>query len=103
MGYGWPILSPEDVIEKISGTDGVMRIDRYDLISHMGEDITEEVAEAYIRYFGDKIDEDSDVDEWLLNSRAYEDHIEALEAEALEDSIYGSYEDQNRLRLSDVL
>ncbi|RCL00130.1 MAG: hypothetical protein JSC189_001299 [Candidatus Tokpelaia sp. JSC189] len=97
-----PILKLSDVVGKIDG-DGAVKIVRYGVVSDCEEDITEEIASCYVEEHYDEIDEESLVAPFIEHSDAYEDHLDALEAEALEDSIYGSYEDQNRLRLSDVL
>jgi len=81
----------------------ISQIIRIDTITLQAQDVSEEIAEVYIRLFGDDLNEESTIDPFLEVSQAWEDHIEYLAQQAADDARFGTYEEQHRLTLKDVL
>jgi len=91
------------VLNFVDELKDVFKIIRYDMETNTGEDITEKVAYAYIERYCRDLDEDSDVPPYIANSEVWDEHLKALEAQLAEEARFGTYEEQHRLRLSDVI
>ncbi|UTO29429.1 hypothetical protein [Bartonella harrusi] len=100
--YGGPIEQSEEILELIEEHETVQRILRLDLTTLHAEDVTEQLADAYVANY--EIDEqNSQLQPFILNSDAYHVWLDEKVARDYEDHYYGSYEKQHRLRPCDVL
>ncbi|OPB31426.1 hypothetical protein [Bartonella sp. AR 15-3] len=98
-----PFYDETEVLNFLSGIDDVEKIIRIELSTNRWEDISEEIAEEYLDQNSWMLDEESDVPPFVEYSNAYEIFKKDLEDQKIDDEIYGTYEEQHRLRLSDVL
>ncbi|WP_332065733.1 hypothetical protein [Bartonella sp. CB189] len=100
--YVGPIDQIEEVIEIIEEYETIQRILRLDLTTLHADDVTEQIAEEYIKVY--EIDEENvQLQPFILNSDAYHVCLDEKNICAYEDNLYGSYEKQHRLRPCDVL
>ncbi|WP_273760017.1 hypothetical protein [Bartonella sp. ML70XJBT.G] len=67
------------------------------------EDISEEIAEFYVNENREHLNEDSKIHSFIRESEAFNQLLDDLAKEEYIDKVYGTYEEQNRLRPSDVL
>ncbi|WP_208441115.1 hypothetical protein [Bartonella raoultii] len=96
-------LDASQVQEIIDEADDAIQILRVNPSEKSCEDISEEIAEAYVEKNIEHLDEDSEVHYFIRESDAYNRLLSDLAQQKYEDEIYGTYEEQNRLRLSDVI
>lgn len=61
------------------------------------EDISEEIAEAYVTKNIDDLDEDSKVHYFVRESDAYHDLLDEIAQLKYEDEMFGTYEHQHRV------
>ncbi|MCL6229272.1 hypothetical protein [Bartonella bilalgolemii] len=101
--HSGPFYDETEVLNFLSDIDDVERIIRIELSTNRWEDISEEIAEAYLDQSSWMLDEDSDIPPFVEYSDAYEVLKKDLEDQKIDDEIYGTYEEQHRLRLSDVI
>ncbi|WP_455481806.1 hypothetical protein V4P56_04965 [Bartonella sp. B35(2025)] len=100
--YEGPIDQAEEVLELIEERDTVHRILRLDLATLHADDISEQLAGIYVE--NNEIDaQDRQLQPFIFNSDAYHTFLDKKAARNYEDSLYGSYEKQHRLRPCDVL
>ncbi|GAA4666597.1 hypothetical protein [Bartonella pachyuromydis] len=96
-------LDASQVQEIIDEADDAIQILRVNPSEKSCEDISEEIAEAYVEDNIERLNEDSEVHYFIRESDAYNRLLDDLAQQKYEDEVYGTYEEQNRLRLSDVL
>lgn len=96
-------LDASQVQEIIDEADDAIQILRVNPSENSCEDISEEIAEAYVEKNIEHLDEESEVHYFIRESDAYNRLLDDLAQQKYEDEVYGTYEEQNRLRLSDVL
>ncbi|WP_455465870.1 hypothetical protein [Bartonella sp. B39] len=100
--YEGPLEQIEEVLEFIEECETVHRILRLDLTTLHAEDVSEQIADAYVANY--EIDEQNNqLQPFILNSDAYHVCLDEKVARDYEDNLYGSYEKQHRLRPCDVL
>ncbi|WP_336278511.1 hypothetical protein [Bartonella sp. CB175] len=100
--YAGTIDQVEEVIEIIEEYETVQRILRLDLTTLYAEDVSEQLADVYIKEH--EIDEQSpQLQPFILNSDVYHVCLDKKIVHDYEDNVYGSYEKQHRLRPCDVL
>ncbi|ENN91042.1 hypothetical protein [Bartonella schoenbuchensis] len=95
-------LEETEIMNIINGVGDVVSILRIDLQSNRYDDISEDIAELYVK------DSDSSLLErnthpFIVDSNAYHILKEDVEKQKYADEVYGTYEEQHRLRLCDVL
>ncbi|WP_273756881.1 hypothetical protein [Bartonella sp. MM73XJBT] len=96
-------LDASQVQEIIDEADDAIQILRVNPSENSCEDISEEIAEAYVEENIERLNEDSEVHYFIRESDAYNRLLDDLAQQKYEDEVYGTYEEQNRLRLSDVI
>nr|WP_053944607.1 hypothetical protein [Bartonella ancashensis] len=103
--YVGPIESSEEILELVDNREAIQRLLRLDLITLHADDISEDIADIYISQSDMMVQHDmmDCVQPFILNSEVYRDYLEQNIANDYERSLYGSYEQQHRLRLHDVL
>ncbi|WP_407965993.1 hypothetical protein [Bartonella sp. C271] len=101
--HSGPFYDETEVLNFLSDIDDVEKIIRIELSTNRWEDISEEIAEAYLDQSSWMLDEESDIPSFVEYSDAYEAFKKDLEDQKIDDEIYGTYEEQHRLRLSDVI
>ncbi|ATO57174.1 hypothetical protein [Bartonella sp. 1-1C] len=98
-----PFYDETEVLNFLSDIEDVERIIRVELSTNRWEDISEEIAEAYIKENAESCFYEMIEHPFVEYSDAYEAFRKDLEDQKIDDEIYGTYEEQHRLRLSDVL
>ncbi|AQX19688.1 hypothetical protein [Bartonella sp. WD16.2] len=99
-------IDETEIMNIINGVGDVVSILRIDLHSDRYDDISEEVAELYVQKY---LDEgrycflESNPDLFIIESDAYNDLLEDTKDREYADKVYGTYEEQHRLRPCDVL
>ncbi|CBI76872.1 conserved protein of unknown function [Bartonella clarridgeiae 73] len=99
--YDGPI-EQEEALELVDKYDNVTRLLRLDLRSLHADDVSEQIAEFYMKIH-DSYEQDEQMHPFIFNSDAYHAYLDQKVAQEYEDNLYGSYEKQHRLRWSDVL
>ncbi|WP_375671229.1 hypothetical protein [Bartonella sp. CL434QHHD] len=86
-----------------SGPLDAIQIFRINPSENNCEDISEEIAEAYVKENIEHLHEDSEVYDFVRESDVYQELLDEIADEKYNDEIYGTYEQQHRLRVCDVL
>ncbi|WP_375651204.1 hypothetical protein [Bartonella sp. OT172YNZD] len=96
-------LDASQILSIVDEVDDAIQIFRINPSENNCEDISEEIAEAYVKENIEHLHEDSKVHDFIRESDAYNDLLSELAEEKYNDEVYGTYEEQNKLRLCDVL
>ncbi|WP_375683400.1 hypothetical protein [Bartonella sp. AP3QHHD] len=96
-------LDESQVLKIIDEADDAIQIFRINSSENNCEDISEEIAEAYVKENIEHLHEESKVHDFVSESVAYHDLLSDLAKEKYNDEFYGTYEQQHRLRPFDVL
>ncbi|WP_208438232.1 hypothetical protein [Bartonella taylorii] len=96
-------LDESQVLKIIDEADDTIQIFRVNPSEKSCEDISEEVAEAYIKENFEFFDENSKVQSYVYESDAYHRLLDDIAEAKYNDEVYGTYEEQHRLRPCDVL
>ncbi|WP_375630454.1 MULTISPECIES: hypothetical protein [unclassified Bartonella] len=96
-------LDESQVLKIIDEADDAIQIFRINPSENNCEDISEEIAEAYVKENIEHLHEESKVHDFVLESDAYQELLDEIADEKYNDEIYGTYEEQNKLRLCDVI
>ncbi|WP_375640815.1 MULTISPECIES: hypothetical protein [unclassified Bartonella] len=96
-------LDESQVLKIIDEADDAIQIFRINPSENNCEDISEEIAEVYVKENIEHLHEDSEVHDFVRESDAYQELLEEIADEKYNDEIYGTYEQQHRLRPCDVL
>ncbi|MBB4077101.1 hypothetical protein GGR08_001418 [Bartonella fuyuanensis] len=96
-------LDASQILSIVDEVDDAIQIFRINPSEKSCEDISEEIADAYVEENIEHLDEDSEVHYFVRESSAYHDLLDDLAKEKYNDEIYGTYEQQHRLRPCDVL
>ncbi len=96
-------LDESQVLGIVNEADDVIQIFRINPSEKNCEDISEEIAEAYVKENFEFLDENSKVQSYVYESDAYHRLLDDIADEKYNDEIYGTYEQQHRLRPCDVL
>ncbi|WP_375618922.1 MULTISPECIES: hypothetical protein [unclassified Bartonella] len=96
-------LDESQVLKIIDEADDAIQIFRINPSENNCEDIFEEIADAYVEANIEHLHEDSEVHYFVRESNAYHDLLSELAEEKYNDEVYGTYEEQNKLRLCDVI
>ncbi|WP_409361590.1 hypothetical protein ACRPOS_001055 [Bartonella heixiaziensis] len=96
-------LDESQILEIVDEADDTVQIFRINPFEKSCEDISEDIAEAYIKENFEFLDEDSKVDPYICESNAYHRLLDDIVDEKYKDKIFGTYEQQHRLRPCDVL
>ncbi|ENN94802.1 MULTISPECIES: hypothetical protein [Bartonella] len=102
IGQSGP-LDENQILGIVDEADDTIKIFRINPSENSCEDISEEIAEAYIKENRAFLDEDSKVDYYVCESPAYNRLLDEIADEKYNDAVYGTYEEQHRLTLWDVL
>lgn len=96
-------LNTSQVLSIVDEVDDAIQIFRINPSEKSCEDISEQIAEAYVKANIEHLYEDSEVHYFVCESDAYHDLLSDLAKEKYNDEFYGTYEQQHRLRPCDVL
>ncbi|WP_375693219.1 MULTISPECIES: hypothetical protein [unclassified Bartonella] len=96
-------LDKSQILKIIDEADDAIQIFRINPSENNCEDISEEIAEAYVKENIEHLHEESKVHDFVLESDAYQELLDEIADEKYNDEIYGTYEQQHRLRPCDVL
>ncbi len=98
-----PFLEEKDIIKFIDQTDNAVQILRIEPTTNRCEDISEDIAEFYLKECEEQCFNGNIPHDFVKDSNAYGFFLEEIEQQRYEDETYGTYEQQNRLTLSDVI
>ncbi|WP_273754103.1 hypothetical protein [Bartonella sp. MM73XJBT.G] len=96
-------LDASQILSIVDEGDDAIQIFRINPSEKSCEDISEQIAEAYVKENIERLDEDSEVHYFIRESDIYNEILEEIAEEKYEDEMYGTYEQQHRLRSCDVL
>ncbi|WP_375661047.1 hypothetical protein [Bartonella sp. CL71SXKL] len=96
-------LDASQILSIVDEVDDAIQIFRINPSENNCEDISEEIAEAYVKENIEHLHEDSEVHDFVRESDAYQELLDEIADEKYNDEIYGTYEQQHRLRVCDVL
>ncbi|WP_375658710.1 hypothetical protein [Bartonella sp. MR30HLJHH] len=96
-------LDASQILKIIDEADDAIQIFRINPSENNCEDISEEIAEAYVKENIEHLHEDSEVHDFVRESDVYNRLLDEIADEKYNDEIYGTYEQQHRLRPCDVL
>ncbi|WP_375646229.1 hypothetical protein [Bartonella sp. AA56HLJMS] len=96
-------LDESQVLKIIDEADDAIQIFRINPSENNCEDISEEIAEVYIKENIEHLHDESKVHDFVRESDAYQELLDEIADEKYNDEIYGTYEQQHRLRPCDVL
>ncbi|ACS50719.1 hypothetical protein Bgr_03790 [Bartonella grahamii as4aup] len=96
-------LDASQILSIVDEADDAIQIFRINPSENNCEDISEEIAEAYVKENIERLDEDSEVHYFIQESDVYNRLLDEIADEKYNDEIYGTYEQQHRLRPCDVL
>ncbi|WP_156851682.1 hypothetical protein [Bartonella refiksaydamii] len=96
-------LDESQVLEIVDEADDTVQIFRVNPSEKSCEDISEDIAEAYIKENFEFLDENSKVQSYIYESNAYHRLLDDIAEEKYNDKMFGTYEQQHRLRPCDVL
>ncbi|WP_375652037.1 hypothetical protein [Bartonella sp. LB28NMGDW] len=96
-------LDASQILSIVDEVDDAIQIFRINPSENNCEDISEEIAEAYVKENIERLDEDSEVHYFICESDVYNRLLDEIADEKYNDEIYGTYEQQHRLRPCDVL
>ncbi|ENN89985.1 hypothetical protein [Bartonella bovis] len=100
--YVGPIDCLEEVLDLMEQCDAVQRFLRLDLKTLHADDVSEQVAEIYMKCHG-LYEQEGYFHPFILDSDVYHEYLEDKATRVYQDNVYGSYEEQHRLRACDVL
>ncbi len=98
-----PLLEEKDIINFIDQTDNAVQILRVEPTTNRCEDISEDIAECYLKECEEQCFNGNIPHDFVKDSNAYGFFLEEIEQQRYEDETYGTYEQQHRLTLSDVI
>ncbi len=98
-----PFLEEKDMIKVIDQTDNAVQIFRIEPKTNRCEDISEDLAECYLKECEEQCFNGNIPHDFVKDSNAYGFFLEEIEQQRYEDETYGTYEQQHRLTLSDVI
>lgn len=98
-----PFFEESDIIDFIDEADNAVQIFRIEPSTNRCEDISEDLAEFYIKEREQKCFDGIIPHDFVKDSDAYAFFLEQIEKQEYEDKLYGTYEEQHRLTLRDVI
>ncbi|UNE55288.1 hypothetical protein [Bartonella machadoae] len=102
IGHSGP-LDESQVLEMIDEADDAIKIFRINPSENSCEDISEDIAESYLIEREEQCFYGIIPHDFILHSTAYGVFLDDIEQREYEDKMYGTYEEQHRLRLCDVI
>ncbi|WP_273758691.1 hypothetical protein [Bartonella sp. AU55XJBT] len=96
-------LDASQILSIVDEGDDAIQIFRINPSEKSCEDISEEIADAYVEENIEHLHEESEVHYFIRESDTYNDLLDDLAKERYNDEVYGTYEQQHRLRPCDVL
>ncbi|WP_375652094.1 MULTISPECIES: hypothetical protein [unclassified Bartonella] len=96
-------LDASQILSIVDEVDDAIQIFRINPSENNCEDISEEIAEVYVKENIEHLHEDSEVHYFICESDVYNKLLDEIADEKYNDEIYGTYEQQHRLRACDVL
>ncbi|WP_039761191.1 hypothetical protein [Bartonella queenslandensis] len=96
-------LDASQILSIVDEVDDAIQIFRINPSEKSCEDISEEIADAYVEKNIEHLHEDSEVHYFVRESNSFNDLLDDLAKEKYNDEVYGTYEEQNKLRLCDVI
>ncbi len=92
-----------DIIKFIDQADNAVQILRIEPTTNRCEDISEDVAEFYLKEYEEQCFNGNIPHDFVTHSSAYSFFLDDIKQREYDDAMYGSYEKQHRLRPCDVL
>ncbi len=98
-----PFYEEKDIIKFIDEADNAVQIFRIEPETNRCEDISEDIAEFYLKEHEQKCFEGKIPHEFIERSAAYGHFLDEIKQREYDDEMYGTYEQQHRLTLWDVI
>ncbi|WP_375703896.1 hypothetical protein [Bartonella sp. AD13SXNS] len=98
-----PFLEEKDMIKFIDQADNAVQILRVEPTTNRCEDISEDIAECYLKECEEQCFNGNIPHGFVTHSSAYVFFLDDIKQREYDDAMYGSYEQQHRLRPCDVL
>lgn len=100
--YG-TFFDEKEIIKFIDQADNALQIFRVEPTTNRCENISEDIAELYLKECEEQCFEGNIPHDFVKHSSAYDFFLEEIEQQRYEDEMYGTYEQQHRLTLWDVI
>ncbi|WP_375657576.1 MULTISPECIES: hypothetical protein, partial [unclassified Bartonella] len=88
-------LDASQILSIVDEVDDAIQIFRINPSENNCEDISEEIAEAYVKENIEHLHEDSEVYDFVRESDVYQELLDEIADEKYNDEIYGTYEQQH--------
>ncbi|WP_455474692.1 hypothetical protein [Bartonella sp. B30(2025)] len=98
-----PFYEEKDIIKFIDNVENAVKIFRIEPTINRCENISEDIAELYINGHDIIYLENKTYHDFILESEAYHNFLDDIVKQEYEDALYGTYEQQHRLRFCDVI
>ncbi|VEJ46142.1 hypothetical protein [Bartonella vinsonii] len=96
-------LDESQILEIVDEADDAIQILRINPSENSCEDISEDIAEFYLREREEQCFNGNIPHDFILHSTAYGFFLDDIKQREYDDAMYGTYEQQHRLRPCDVL
>ncbi|EJF87349.1 hypothetical protein [Bartonella rattimassiliensis] len=96
-------LDASQILSIVDEADDAIQIFRINPSEKSCEDISEDIAEIYLRECEEQCFNGNIPHDFILHSTAYGFFLDDIKQREYDDVMYGSYEQQHRLRSCDVL
>lgn len=103
LAQAGPFYEEKDIINFIDEADNALKVMRIEPNNNRCEDISEDLAEFYLKEREEQCFNDVIPHDFVKHSAAYGFFLDNIRQREYEDAMYGTYEQQHRLRLCDVL
>ncbi|WP_273721788.1 MULTISPECIES: hypothetical protein [unclassified Bartonella] len=103
LAQAGPFYEEKDIIDFINEADNALQIFRVEPATNRCEDISEDIAQCYLKECEEQCFNGVIPHDFVKHSTAYSFFLDEIKLREYEDKLYGSYEEQNRLRLCDVI
>ncbi len=98
-----PFFEEKDIIKFIDEADNAVQILRVEPTTNRCEDISEDIAEFYLKEHEEQCFNGNIPHDFVTHSSAYGFFLDDIKQREYDDAMYGTYEQQHRLTLSDVI
>ncbi|WP_375663048.1 hypothetical protein [Bartonella sp. CL266QHHD] len=96
-------LDKSQILSIVDEADDAIQIFRINPSERNCEDISEEIEAPYVKENIEQLEDASEVHNFIRESDVYNRLLDEIADEKYNDEIYGTYEQQHRLRPCDVL
>ncbi|WP_455466824.1 hypothetical protein [Bartonella sp. B39] len=103
LAQSGPFYEENDIIDFIDEADNAVQIFRIEPAMNRCEDISEDIADFYLKEREQQCFDDIIPHDFIKHSAAYGFFLDDIKQQKYKDKMFGTYEQQHRLRPCDVL